>query len=73
MVEPDWKLAKCRGVETELFFTEGQSVPAVLKMYCNYCPIQVQCANFAIVNHINYGVWGYTARRRAAIFWHMFH
>lgn len=52
--------AACRGLETETFFpwkmTDHQAATAVST--CNRCPVQTECARYAIINNIEYGIWG---------------
>lgn len=53
---PSWtKRAACIGVDTERFFDESAR-PA--KLICNTCPVIEECLQYALDNHINYGVFG---------------
>jgi WhiB family redox-sensing transcriptional regulator len=52
--------AACRGYRPDIFFpvkmTDGTAATAVAT--CNRCPVQSECARYAIVNHIEFGIWG---------------
>jgi WhiB family transcriptional regulator, redox-sensing transcriptional regulator len=61
---PDWTGAACVG-SSDLFFgpwsetafdrkhREAQAIAI-----CRHCPLRPACGQFAVVNHIPYGVWG---------------
>lgn len=52
--------AACRYVDFDIFFPEAMSdasAAAAVSM-CNRCPVQDDCARYAIVNCIEYGIWG---------------
>lgn len=57
---PDWPDAVCRTVDPELFFPEpdGQAAITAAKMLCAQCPYASQCAEYAIANHFEDGIWG---------------
>jgi WhiB family redox-sensing transcriptional regulator len=52
--------AECRGAEFPLFFPEtmSDSSAAIAVSMCNRCPVQEDCARYAIINNIEYGIWG---------------
>ena len=52
--------AECRGASFNLFFPETMtdSGAATAVSMCNRCPVQDDCARYAIVNNIEYGIWG---------------
>ena len=61
--------AACRGRRDIDFFPEEnynqRSLPAVA--LCRNCPVKDECLEFAIENHIQYGIWGglnYPQRKR---------
>ena len=63
--DDDWRTrAACRGVDTEKFFpTKGSRSSigsAQARLICMTCPVDVRkaCLNFALKNHIKYGVFG---------------
>jgi WhiB family redox-sensing transcriptional regulator len=51
-----WAEAKCIGIDTEIFFDKTLE-PAAIKI-CSKCPIKLLCAEYAIRNDEQYGVWG---------------
>ena len=54
------KHAECRGAAAPLFFPEtmSDSSAATAVSMCNRCPVQEDCARYAITNNIEYGIWG---------------
>lgn len=64
--EAGWMVeAACRGQETNLFFPENMNVASAAHAVatCHRCPVQLACARYAIVNQIEYGIWGGLAPR----------
>jgi WhiB family redox-sensing transcriptional regulator len=61
-----WRsLARCRDLDSALFFSpDGERGPTrrrrerAAKAVCATCPVQRQCAAYAVANHEPYGVWG---------------
>jgi WhiB family redox-sensing transcriptional regulator len=52
--------AKCKGMDTNFFFPPG-SDPSKIKQaiaFCKTCPVKTPCAQYAIDNNINHGVFG---------------
>lgn len=54
---------RCREVDPELFFPVGESAPAYkqaqeAKAVCRACPVMEACADWAITNRLEHGVWG---------------
>jgi hypothetical protein len=58
----DWRdYGACRGVDPELFFTEGKGVAAQVQQaqaICWGCPVRIQCGEYAIRAGEYWGVWG---------------
>ena len=52
--------ALCRGNDDVDFFPDSFTsiVAAKAISLCNRCPVQDACAKYAIVNDIEYGIWG---------------
>jgi len=52
--------AACRDVTDVDFFPESMTTVAAARAVsvCNRCPVQEQCARYAMVNEIEYGIWG---------------
>lgn len=71
-----WRsLARCQDLDSSLFFSpDGERGPTrrrrerAAKAVCARCPVQQQCAAYAVANHEPYGVWGgLTETEREAI------
>lgn len=46
-------------MDPNLFFADSQgSQPHAAQKVCRRCPVQQQCAEFAVRHHIRHGVWG---------------
>ncbi|MFI0020207.1 WhiB family transcriptional regulator [Streptomyces griseus] len=62
----DWRhrsACRDRDVDPELFFPIGTTGPAVIqimeaKAFCNACPVQPACLDWALGNDVQDGVWG---------------
>lgn len=52
--------AACRGYRSDVFFPlkMTDAIAATAVAICNRCPVQSECARYAIINHIEYGIWG---------------
>jgi len=62
----------CREIDPEIFFPEPSpwmlSEIAAAKEVCSGCPVRETCLEYALVNRIEYGVWGgLTRNERLAI------
>lgn len=62
-----WRmLAKCRSMDKEQFFGTGKvgdtRKTQMLKQgaikVCRTCPVRIPCLKFAVLNNIEFGVWG---------------
>lgn len=59
--------AECRGEPTELFFMDIEEISINhIKMrearaICDRCQVKKECLDFALINNIDYGVWGGTS------------
>lgn len=62
----DWMQdAACRGRKDVDFFPEigyNGKAPQAVRL-CHICPVREDCLDFAIVNDIDYGIWGGTNPR----------
>lgn len=57
-------LAKCRGLNPDIFFpVRGASVREA-KAVCAECSIRLACFEYAMINHEDHGVWGGTSERQ---------
>jgi WhiB family redox-sensing transcriptional regulator len=55
--------AHCRGANATAFFpSDGSGVEAVQRV-CVHCPVRVDCLEYALINRLDYGVWGGTSER----------
>ena len=50
--------AKCKGVDTNMFFSEDSGGTKHAVQFCKDCPVKVPCGQYAMDNNIFYGVWG---------------
>jgi WhiB family redox-sensing transcriptional regulator len=52
--------AACRGYRTDVFFPKSMTDDGAAEAValCNRCPVQRECARYAIVNNIEFGIWG---------------
>lgn len=56
--------ASCADFPREMFFpTDGGGVVKAQKI-CARCPVAKDCLRYALVNHIDYGVWGGCSERK---------
>jgi len=65
----DWmEDALCRGRKDLNFFPEHYNTTAPKAVaVCKVCPVREDCLEFAVENHIQYGIWGglnYPQRKR---------
>jgi len=57
--DPSWRLrARCLGSDTKSFYPDKGGNVASAKLVCFGCPVRKQCADFAVINNIHYGVFG---------------
>lgn len=52
----------CRNAPLDWFYPP-KGLPALGKRLCAECPAQPVCLQFAMDNHINFGVWGGLSER----------
>ena len=60
-----WTLsAKCAGMGDE-FFGDTEAEQKMVRRFCTDCPVRRDCLKEALVNRIEWGVWGgFTERER---------
>lgn len=56
LIDFDTTEAACQTTDPEVFFS--QATEQLAKDICSDCPLINQCAEFALKNHIQDGVWG---------------
>ncbi len=63
-MEAEWMAeAKCRDMDPGIFFpSDGVGVQVAQKI-CAACVPREQCLEYALVNHIDHGVWGGASER----------
>lgn len=64
LVSPKWmEQGSCRGYSPDTFFpSDGVGVIRTQRI-CAACPVRAECLEYALVNHIEHGVWGGTSER----------
>ncbi len=56
---PGWRRrAACATASPSLFDGETATDVASAEAICARCPVRTECLQFALANHIAYGVWG---------------
>lgn len=61
VVVNSWRdYALCVEVDPELFFPDAQhsSENRQARKLCFECPVREECLGYALVNRIDYGIWG---------------
>jgi WhiB family transcriptional regulator, redox-sensing transcriptional regulator len=61
LARESWKEeANCLGANPTLFFPDNNdtSTAAEAKLVCAGCVVRLQCAEYAVDNRINHGIWG---------------
>lgn len=71
-MNPSWhQLARCRGVDPEVFYPvsdDGDAVAEEAKSICALCPVREPCLEFALSTREKDGVWGgLTERERRRV------
>lgn len=55
----DWQDdAACAGLDTEEFFRGKGRPPKKVLDICAGCPVRIECAEYALANNEEFGVWG---------------
>lgn len=64
----DWSdLARCRGMDPEVFFGRNLTEARAAIRTCDRCEVRQQCLDYAVAEGIEIGVWGgLTERQRRA-------
>jgi len=62
--DTDWLAAgNCRNLPANFFFpSDGRGVQRARRI-CEDCPVREACLEYALINHIERGVWGGTSER----------
>ena len=55
--------ARCRDHPPAVFFPEDGARVEIARRICEACPVTDACLAYALVNHIDHGVWGGTSER----------
>jgi WhiB family redox-sensing transcriptional regulator len=59
--------ANCRSVPPDLMFPDSGKGVEAAKQVCEGCAVKGVCGEYAIVNHIQHGVWGGMSERQRRI------
>jgi len=60
----DWRdLARCADKPPGIFFPADGVGVEIARKICRECPVQDQCLEYALSNHIDHGVWGGASER----------
>lgn len=64
----DWSgLARCRGMDPDVFFGRNLTEARTAIRTCDRCEVRAQCLEYAVTEGIDIGVWGgLTERQRRA-------
>lgn len=54
------KLALCIDQPAGLFFPESSQPNLEGKRICQMCPVRLECLEYAVTNHEEFGIWGGT-------------
>lgn len=55
----DWmERARCKGMDSDIFFPENGYYSPELKAFCSRCPVRQQCFDYAVEHRLEYGFWG---------------
>lgn len=61
------QLARCRGLDPDLFFVRSASEAREAARICHRCGVKEACLRYALEHEIEFGVWGgLTERQRRA-------
>jgi WhiB family redox-sensing transcriptional regulator len=62
--DKEWaEQAKCKDLDTEVFFPGRGEAVAPIKLICNVCPVVKPCLEYAMKSGEKFGVWGGTSER----------
>jgi len=69
-----YKQANCKGMSTNIFFTESSNKKeykkntALARSICGNCKVRSECLNHALTEKIPFGIWGgLSSRERNAV------
>ena len=51
-------LAACAEVDGDLFFPNESTPSSLARALCRECPVTVECLSVAMVERIEFGIWG---------------
>ena len=61
---PEWhSRAACKGLDTEIFFSEKYEDMTTAKSICAECPVQLECQEYALIHPNIKGIWGGNSER----------
>ena len=63
-LDPSWrKEANCKGVKTDIFFSQYSLYIDIAKALCQACVVRSECLEYALEKPENHGIWGETSER----------
>lgn len=66
VIDPEeWtELARCRGMDSEVFFARNLTEARTAIRTCDRCEVRQQCLDYAVEQGIDIGVWGGLTERQ---------
>ncbi len=55
--------AKCRDYPAEVFFPRDGVGVLITQKICDECPVEQDCLEYALENHVDHGIWGGKSER----------
>jgi WhiB family transcriptional regulator, redox-sensing transcriptional regulator len=55
--------AKCRDYPAEVFFPRDGVGVLITRKICDDCPVESECLEYALDNHVDHGIWGGKSER----------
>jgi WhiB family redox-sensing transcriptional regulator len=63
-VSTDWmSQGKCREYPPEVFFPRDGVGVITTRKICDDCPVEMECLEYALENHVDHGIWGGKSER----------
>jgi WhiB family redox-sensing transcriptional regulator len=50
--------ALCRTLGADAFFASDRRAVEAAQAVCSGCPVRAECLEYALVHHLDHGVWG---------------
>ncbi len=63
--------AKCKNLDQDIFFDTKQALSRnMAKKICDKCLVARECLDHALINHIEFGIWGGKTPRERGVTYH---